>query len=462
VAGVAALLAGLATSPASGAAALTGQLTGFVPPTNGALVVLAVNANNGKVAGVVRSGGAGYRLSVPAGPYLVGVMDEDFNAGTKVGLSDVTAIGRSGGAVNVGPGGPPALAAASGPVIVIRPMPVTADPASGLRSGSMQAQVIAGLFNPCHDGANYTILDGEPALKKAIQQEKQLSDQGRLATQFNYNPPTAGYAISGSGSVDANGNAIVDLKLTDLNSGKTLDHVKSRGDADDIDSLIRRFAAGFAKRDCHKGKKPGPHRPKHKRHKHKAHHHSGAGPFTATYEGHYTDTFLSGDGQLKTVTDLRFNEEVKVELKHGHVSSTSRTLTANGTLDATATPSAGGSYHCTLKASGPTTLNLSIEPNPSRAGGPVDRIVAGMALPDYISPGVLSIAGDPGCNTISGSLDPEDGEDNNADWGAAAAPGPTIHVKDLTFSDHFPVKDDDKYAGGTETVRLTSTLTVSG
>ena len=48
------------------------------------------------------------------------------------------------------------------------------------------------------------------------------------------------------------------------------------------------------------------------------------------YEGHYTDTFVSGDGQLKTVTDLHFNEEVKVELKHGKVSSTSRTLTATG------------------------------------------------------------------------------------------------------------------------------------
>jgi hypothetical protein len=326
----------------------------------------------------------------------------------------------------------------------------------------MQGQVISAIFDPCKDKAHYKLLDGDPAVKNAIEKEKQLSDQGRLATKFNYNPSTAGFAISGSGTVDANGNAIIDLTLSDLSTGKTLDHVKGRGDGDDIDTLIRHIAGGFAKRDCHKGKRPRPQRPKPKRHKHKAHHPTAAGPVTATYEGHYTDTFVSGDKQLTTVTDLQFNEEVRVELKNGHVSSTTRTLTANGTIVHTAPPFAGGSSHCDLKASGPTTLNLSIEPSPSRAGGPVDRIVVGMALPDDIRPGVLSITGDPGCNTISGSLDPEDGEDRHADWGEAAAPGPTIHLKDLAFSKNYPVKDDDKYAGGTETVRLTATLNVSG
>jgi hypothetical protein len=71
----------------------------------------------------------------------------------------------------------------------------------------------------------------------------------------------------------------------------------------------------------------------------------------------------------------------------------------------------------------------------------VDRITVAMLLPDTIRPGALSIAGDPGCNTIWGTLDPEGQEDNHADWGAASAPGSTLPLKDLTYSKHFPVKD---------------------
>ncbi|MGZ4200618.1 MAG: hypothetical protein ACXVRH_01010 [Thermoleophilaceae bacterium] len=461
---VAVLAAGGSSALSAGAkpVALSGQLTGFARPVVGALDVVAVNANDGTVGGFTSPRGSSYRVSVSPGPYLVAVEDEDFRVGTSFGFSDVTSIGASGRRVSVAPGGPPtAAAAASAPVIVIQPMNVTANAASGLRSGSMQAQVVGALFDRCHNIAHYRLLDGSPQVIDALKREQQLKDQGRLApTAFNYSPPSATYAISGSGSVDANGNAIVDLTLSNLKTGAKLDHVRGRGDANDISDLIKRFAGGLAARDCHNKKPPGPNRAKHKKHKHAVHHPSSAGPFTATYEGHYTDKWVSGDGQVTTTTDLMFNAEITVELSHGKVSSTKRTLTASGTLDTLAPPFAGGSSHCTLSASGPTKLNMSIEPNPSRAGGPVDRIVVGMALPDYIAPGYLSVAGDPGCNTVSGTLDPEGQEDHNADWGAAASPGPTIALKDLTYSTQYPVHDVDPYSGGTETVTLTDTFTV--
>jgi hypothetical protein len=460
-AGAVLAVGGSSAVAASKTVALTGQVSGFARPAIGALEVLAVNANDGSVGGVAPPRGSSYRLSVPRGPYLVAAQDEDFKAGTSFGFSDVTRVGASGGRVGVAPGGPPAAAAASGTVIVVNPMNVTADAASGLRSGSMQAQVVGALFDRCHNTAHYRLLDGSPQVIDAIKREQQLSDQGRLATKFDYNPPSAAYAISGSGTVDANGNAIVDLTLSNLKTGATLDHVKGRGDAQEIGDLIKRFAEGLAARDCHDRKPPGPKRPRrHKKHKHAPHHHSGAGPFTATYEGHYTDKFVSGDGKLTTTTDLRFNAEVRVELKDGKVSSTSRTLTATGTFDTVAPPYAGGNSHCTLSASGPTKLNMSITPLPSRAGGPVDRIVVSMALPDYIAPGYLSIAGDPGCNTVSGTLDPEDQGDRNADWAAAATPALTVAVSKLTYSANYPVHDVDPYDGGTETVTMTDTLTV--
>jgi hypothetical protein len=123
-------LAAILTLPATAGSKtvrLSGQLSGFSRPSDGALNVLAINANNRTVAGVVSPTGSAYGLTLPAGPYLLDVQDEDFRVGTSMGLSDVIA----GAPVNIAPGGPPALAAAAAPVIVIRPMKVTAAPGSG-------------------------------------------------------------------------------------------------------------------------------------------------------------------------------------------------------------------------------------------------------------------------------------------------------------------------------------------
>jgi hypothetical protein len=256
--------------------------------------------------------------------------------------------------------------------------------------------------------------------------------------------------------VDANGNVIVDLSLVDLKSGKTLDHVRGRGDAKNIDDLIRTFGRGFAKRNCHENKPPGPIKPKKKRPA-PAKRHGAAGPFTATYEGDFKVHEITDDGTIESTLHLVFNSEITIRLSHGAVESTTRTLTAHGTTDVTAPPAAGGNAHCTLSASGPTKLPMSISPLRLPPGGPVDQLLLGMHVPAYISAGILAIAGDPGCNTGSGTLYPTD---NNADWSAAVAPGPTVKIADLPYSQDYPVKDVDHIRGGTQTVTMSATLTV--
>lgn len=443
--------------------ALSGGLERFTRPSLGALEVMAVSANDGSLAGVVAARGVTYSLSVQAGPYLVHVQDENFRSGTIVGLSDVVSVGSAGGLIPVAPGEPPALAVAAAastaePVIAIGQMNVTAAAGSGLKSGSMQGQVISAIFDRCHGTAHYRLIDANPQLQDALKHEQQLKDQGRIIADFSYNPATPTYAITGSGTADASGNVVVDLSLVDLVSGKTLDHVRGRGDAKDIDSLIRRFARGLAERDCHDNKPPGPVRPKpHKRRPSPVKRHRAGGPFTATYDGELTVHNVSNDGLIEGTTHLIFNSEITVALSHGVVVSTSRTLTAHGTLDFTAPGSGGGNGHCTLSASGPTSFPMSISPLPSRPGGPVDQLLVGVHVPAYISAGVLSIAGDPSCNTFSGTLYPTD---NEADWSAAVAPGPTIKIADFPFSKHYPVNDNYHVSGGTQTVTMTDTLTV--
>lgn len=442
--------------------ALSGGLEPFKRPSLGALEVMAVSANDGTLAGVVAARGATYSLSVPPGPYLVHVQDENFRSGTIVGLSDVISVGGAGGLIPVAPGEPPALAVAAAatttePVIAIGQMNVTAANGSGLKSGSMQGQIISAIFDRCHGTAHYRLVDANPQLQDALKHEQQLKEQGRIIADFAYNPATPTYAITGSGTVDASGNVVVDLSLVDLVSGKTLDHVRGRGDAKEIDALIRRFGRGLAERDCHDNKPPGPHPKPHKRRPSPVKRHGSGGPFTATYEGDFTVHNVSNDGLIEGTTHIRFNSEITVDLSHGVVVSTSRTLTAHGTIDLTAPGYAGGNGHCTMSASGPTSFPMSISPLPSRPGGPVDQLLVGVHVPAYISAGSLSIAGDPSCNTFSGTLYPMD---NEADWSAAGAPGPTVKIADFPFSKHYPVNDNYHVSGGTQTVTMIDTLTV--
>ncbi|MGH2892987.1 MAG: carboxypeptidase-like regulatory domain-containing protein, partial [Solirubrobacteraceae bacterium] len=137
---------------ALGPALLSGRVVGFKAPTLGAIAVQAVSANDGTVAGVATARVGAYRLAVPPGPYLVHVQDEDFRRRTTEGVSDVTSLGSGGGRLSVNPGSPPAArAAATGasPIIAIEPMQITAADGSGLKSGSMQGQVISAIFDPC-------------------------------------------------------------------------------------------------------------------------------------------------------------------------------------------------------------------------------------------------------------------------------------------------------------------------
>lgn len=452
---------------AEGAAAprsvsLSGRVDAFKAPALGALEVQAVNADDGTVAAVATASRGGYRLTVAPGPYLVHVQDEDFRNGITEGFSDVTSLGSAGGRLSVAPGGPPAALAAAGasPIIAIEPMQITAADGSGLKSGSMQGQVIDAIFDPCKNAARYRLVDAAPRVMDALKKEQQLKDQGRVTADFAYNPVTATYAITGSGAADANGQVIIDLYLVDLTTGKTLDHVTGRGEAGTIDSLITRFGRGLAARDCHENKPPGPIRAKPKKHRRKTKRppkrHGSGGVFTASYAGDLTTHYVSSDGAITSTQQLTFNAEITIEVRNGVVTSARRTLTAHGTSQTTAPPYAGGDVSCTLSASGPTLARvINIVPIHSRPGNPADTLLVGAGVPAYIGKGLLSVSGQ-SC-TASGTLLPQDPE---ADWAAAVAPGPSFRISSLPRSKTYPVKDSYNTGEGRQTVTLNATLTV--
>jgi hypothetical protein len=446
-----------------GPALLSGRVVGFKAPTLGAIAVQAVSANDGTVAGVATARVGAYRLAVPPGPYLVHVQDEDFRRRTTEGVSDVTSLGSGGGRLSVNPGGPPAARTAgtgASPIIAIEPMKITAADGSGLKSGSMQGQVISAIFDPCTGAAHYRLVDADPSVLDALKREQQLKDQGRITTDFAYNPLTPAYAITGSGTVDTNGQVIIDLTLVDLARNKTLDHVKGRGEAGAIDSLIKRFASGLAQRNCHENKPPGPIRVKPKKHRRKPRGpgkpHGSGGAFTATYAGNLMTRYMSSDGAIASTLQLTFNAEVTMEVRRGAVTSARRTLTAHGTIQTTAPPYAGGNSNCTLSASGPTEARvINIVPIHSRPEDSVDTLLVGAGVPAYIGTGFLSVSGQ-GC-TGSGTLLPQDPE---ADWGAAVAPGPSFKIASLPRSKTYPVNDRYTTGNGHETVTMSTTLTV--
>ncbi|MFZ1994867.1 MAG: hypothetical protein WAU75_12215 [Solirubrobacteraceae bacterium] len=443
---------------------LSGGVAGFKAPALGALEVQAVNANDGTVAGVATASRGGYRLTVAPGPYLVHVQDEDLRNGTTEGFSDVTSVGSAGGRLSIAPGGPPAARAATAgasPIIAIEPMQITAASGSGLKSGSMQGQVINAIFDPCIDTARYRLVDADPSVLDALKKEQQLKDQGRTTVDFAYNPVTPTYAITGSGTVDTSGQVIIDLSLVDLATGKTLDHVKGRGEASTIDSLIRRFGSGLAQRNCHENKPPGPVRVKPIKHRRKTRRppqpNGSDGVYTATYAGNLMTHFVSSDGALSSALQLTFNAEITIDVRHGVVTSARRTLIAHGTSQSTGPPYAGGNANCTLSALGPTEARvINLVPIHSRPENPVDTLLVGAGIPAYIGKGFLSISGGQGC-TGSGTVLPQDPE---ADWGAAVAPGPSFKIASLPRSKSYPVKDSYATGDGHETVRMSATLTV--
>lgn len=264
--------------------------------------------------------------------------------------------------------------------------------------------------------------------------------------------------ITGSGKVDAKGNVTLDLTQKDLNNGKTLDHERERGKAKTIDDALLKLGRRFAARDCNKGKPPGPVKatPKHPRRP--VHHRGPASSYTASYAGTYSYHFRSDDGGVDQKIALTFNEEVKIAVnRKQEVTATTKSLTAQGTFDSVSFGS--GSAHCTLSASGPTPLPLSITPLQKTDAGAISVINVVVRLPDYIAPGDLVIAGDPGCDTTFGTLDPH--ADDHPDWNEAVASGYSFKTASLPTTKHFAAHDVDPYDNGTDTVIVDATLSVS-
>ena len=115
---------------------------------------------------------------------------------------------------------------------------------------------------PQCDAQGDKVVDRTKVGQDAIQQEKQLSDQGKTPFPIAYNPINPTISVEGKIRL-SNETAIADLKLVDPGTGKVTKHVVIRGDAADFNSDLSSFlnfvGKSVAKFDCSKPKpKPEP------------------------------------------------------------------------------------------------------------------------------------------------------------------------------------------------------------
>jgi len=224
---------------------ISGRLSG-VPKSRRRVVVTveAVSLQNGSIAAVAAPAGSGYSLNVPAGPYLVAVDVVDLpHTRNATAFKAVLASGRTKSvdltvhaatAFARRHGDSEAHAAATGPVIGIPDIPITAP--EGRLPGGADAGIITGMLPICaaHGGK---IVDQTKQITDAIKTEQQLSDDGRLEFKFQYSPLTPDLVISGEITVGPNGGPRADLTVTDASTGEVVNHYVIGGDPDDWNNL---------------------------------------------------------------------------------------------------------------------------------------------------------------------------------------------------------------------------------
>lgn len=213
-------------------------------------------------AGTARA--ATYELSVPPGPHLFVFRIENPAEGT----SDL----QTSGTVEVTAGSQEldvplqvsadwqriatALAtrsqAGGGPVVGIGRIPMSGPPGLGLGDNAA-GSIITGLVDPCQK-AGGKVVDLDDEVKEAMDREQQLSDDGRLDTIIDVQPIPPDVVIQGKVTVGTDGKPVVDLTVTDADTGEPIRHIVIDGEPEDganIAPFLRRVGTGAPRRDMH-------------------------------------------------------------------------------------------------------------------------------------------------------------------------------------------------------------------
>lgn len=197
------------------ASPLTGVATAARSTPSVLSTVRAVNVDSGKISALAVVGARGrYRLSVPAGAYLV-VLSKIRATGGSSDRVDRLAVVRAAARDRVG------RTAAERPVVTIGKVTLTS--ANGARGGirSPGALVLRGLFKPLTD-RGITFVDTSAQVVAASKREQQLYDDGRSATPVSYNPLKPTYEITGAGTQLPNGQLTMTLDLKNLVTGQVV------------------------------------------------------------------------------------------------------------------------------------------------------------------------------------------------------------------------------------------------
>ena len=177
--------------------------------------VRAVNVDSGTISALAVVGArGGYRLSVPAGAYLVVLSKVRANGGASDRVDRLTVVTAASGA-RVG------RAAAERPVVTIGT--VTLGPANGAPGSNrnVDALVLRDLYQPLTN-SGIAFVDLNQQVVAASKREQQLYADGRSATPVSYNPLQPTYEIAGSGTQLPNGRVTMTLDLRNLVTGQVV------------------------------------------------------------------------------------------------------------------------------------------------------------------------------------------------------------------------------------------------
>jgi hypothetical protein len=265
------LLLGAPAAAAQASATVSGKLGGGWPASGRGLLqtVEAVNAATGRVVATADAARNRYAITVPAGTYVLVARASDLRRGRiKVLHSPAIKVTRSRkldlpvkpaakrkrrASKRATPTARAAAAAAAGGVTGIGPIPMTADPGSGLRGGNGAGSMIDGLLPACKARGG-RLVDIDPRTLDALRGEQRLNDNGRTAGPYQYTPLAPTTVVTGTGTIDANGKVIVDIKIIDPQTGDVIQHIRVGGEAgeqgDNIGKLLRHIGDQLGKQEC--------------------------------------------------------------------------------------------------------------------------------------------------------------------------------------------------------------------
>jgi hypothetical protein len=259
-----ALLLLCAPAAAHASATVSGKLGGGWPASGHGLLqtVEALDAANGRVVASATAARNRYAIKVPSGTYILVARVTDLRGkrskvlhspAIKVTRSrkldlPVKAVAKKRRRVSAR-----AAAATTGGVTGIGPIPFTADPGSGLRGGNGAGEIIDGLLPACQARGG-RLVDVDPKILDALRGEQALHDNGRTAGPYQYTPLAPTAVVTGSGSVDADGKVVVDIKIIDPQTGDVIQHLRIGGEAgergENVGKLLRHIGDQLGKQEC--------------------------------------------------------------------------------------------------------------------------------------------------------------------------------------------------------------------